>query len=162
MSETPCIMYLEFITTRGGGGESCARTPLFPRGFLLLGYRQPPPGGCYLSRASVRACERACAHFFAPPAPPPTGTPAGRGGGGGGGRPPPTTQQPAGRLANNKKKKEEEEEEEEGHHHTTTTTTTWLPLLALSFFLLGFEATSFAAFVTKNTKPDSVACCFKM
>ena len=37
-----------------------------------------------------------------------------------------------------------------------------LQLLDLSFFLLAFEATSFAAFVTKNTKPDSVACCFKM
>ena len=52
------------LLPRGGEGESCARTPLFPRGFLLLGYRQPPPGGCYLSRACARVVFQFMAWYF--------------------------------------------------------------------------------------------------
>jgi len=128
----------------GRGGELCSN-PSFPKRVSASGISANRLREVVIcpERASVRA------HTFLPhhhQHPRPGGE-----GGGGGGRPP-TTQQPA-----NKKKKKK-------RRRTTTppTTTTWLPLLALSFFLLGFEATSFAAFVTKNTKPDSVACCFKM
>ena len=104
----------------------------------------------------VRACVHPCvrAHTFLPHHHPPPPPPAG---GGGGGRRPATNNTT---TAANKKKEEEEE------HHTTTNNNAQQQdgspfLLFLSFFL-AFEATSFAAFVTKNTKPDSVACCFKM
>ena len=51
------------LLPRGGEGESCARTPLFPRGFLLLGYRQTA-SGTLLFVPCVRVSVRA--HTFLP------------------------------------------------------------------------------------------------
>ena len=139
------------LLPRGGEGGRAVLEPLFSQeGFCFwdIGNRLRDVVIC-----PVRACVRA--HTFLPHHHPP---------------PPPPVPRRAGERS-------EEEEEEAGHQQPTrrrrrrrrtttppptTTTSRWHPLLDLSFFLLAFEATSFAAFVTKNTKPDSVACCFKM
>ena len=149
-------MYLSLLDSkllpRGGEGGRAVLEPLFSQeGFCFwdIGNRLRDVVICP-ERASVRA------HTFLPHHHPPPPPPAG---GGGGGRRPATNNTT---TAANKKKEEEEE------HHTTTNNNAQQQdgspfLLSLSFFF-AFEATSsfFAAFVTKSTKPDSVACCFKM
>ena len=130
----------------GRGGELCSN-PSFPKRVSASGISATASGRLLFVPSEQRACVRASAHFFAPPPAPPAG---------GGGR---RRRRPA---TNNTTTTAKEEGGGGGppHHHQQQHGSPFL--LFLSFFLLGFEATSFAAFVTKNTKPDSVACCFKM
>ena len=112
------------LLPRGGEGGRAVLEPLFSQeGFCFWDIGKPPPGRCYLSRASVRACERTlfCAHHHHHP----------RGG---------REEEEAGHQQHNSQpttRRRRRRRTTPTAPPTTTTTTRWLPLLALSF-LLGF------------------------